>query len=121
VTSTTNRSTRRWTTYALSRRQRELVVNGDNPYLWNLAYPLLGSQDGTFYFENQPNMLDQFLVNKNMAKATSPIKADPTSVHIVRFPGDNVDRALQVAGRVRGVGGRRQRIQPDSPTTSRSR
>jgi Endonuclease/Exonuclease/phosphatase family len=71
----------------LSRRQREVVVNGDNPYLWNLAYPLLGSQDGTFYFENQPNMLDQFLVNKNMAKANSPIKADPTSVQIVRFPG----------------------------------
>ncbi|MBF6339833.1 endonuclease/exonuclease/phosphatase family protein [Nocardia abscessus] len=74
-------------THALSRRQRELVVNGDNPYLWNLAYPLLGSPDGTFYFENQPNMLDQVLVNKNMAKATSPIKADSAAVHIVRFPG----------------------------------
>lgn len=74
-------------THALSRRQRELVVNGANPYLWNLAYPLLGTPDGSFYFENQPNMLDQFLVNKNMAKANSPIKADTKSVEIVRFPG----------------------------------
>ena len=33
-----------------------------------------GQPDGTFYFNNQPNLLDQFLVNKNMADDTSPIR-----------------------------------------------
>ena len=28
--------------------------------------------DGTFYFNNYPNLLDQFLVNKNMAKRRQP-------------------------------------------------
>lgn len=74
-------------THALSRRQSELVINGDNPYLWNLTYPLLGTPDGSFYFENQPNMLDQFLINKNMAKPTMPISADPTTMHLIGFPG----------------------------------
>ncbi len=48
---------------------------------------MLGSPDSTFYFENQPNILDQILVNKNLAKATAAIRADPAAVHIVRFPG----------------------------------
>ncbi len=47
---------------------------------------MLGSPDSTFYFENQPNILDQILVNKNLAKATAAIRADPAAVHIVRFP-----------------------------------
>jgi len=31
--------------------------------------------DGSFYFDNQPNMLDQFLINKNIAIGDAPIKA----------------------------------------------
>jgi Endonuclease/Exonuclease/phosphatase family len=50
-------------------------------------YPLLGKADGSFYFEDQPNMLDQFLVNKNMAKQNSLIKAEPKSAQILRLPG----------------------------------
>ena len=68
-------------------RQRAMVVNARNPLLWNLMYPVLGEPDGSFYFDNQPNLLDQFLVNRNMAKQNSPIKADPNTVAILRFPG----------------------------------
>ena len=30
-------------------------------------WPAAGLPDGSFWFDNQPNVLDQFLVNKNMA------------------------------------------------------
>ena len=43
--------------------------------------------DGTFYFNNEPNLLDQFLVNKNMAKQTMPIRAKPETLTILRVPG----------------------------------
>jgi hypothetical protein len=42
--------------------------------------------DGSFYFDNQPNMLDQFLANKNMAVGDAPIKVDPTTVQILKPP-----------------------------------
>jgi hypothetical protein len=43
--------------------------------------------DGTFYFNNQPNMLDQFLVNKNMAADGSPLRVLAATIDILRFPG----------------------------------
>ena len=46
-----------------------------------------GLPDGTFYFDNHPNMLDQFLVNKNMARDDRPIRAQPETVEILRFAG----------------------------------
>jgi hypothetical protein len=44
-------------------------------------WPNAGLPDGSFYFDNQPNILDQFLVNKNMATGDAPIKADTDTVH----------------------------------------
>jgi predicted extracellular nuclease len=73
--------------HALSSRQRAKVTSArDNPLLWNLMWPIAGTPDGSFYFDNQPNMLDQFLVNKNMATGAAPIKADPATVQILRLP-----------------------------------
>ena len=43
--------------------------------------------DGTFYFNNEPNLLDQFLVNRNMAMQNSPIRARAETAEILRFPG----------------------------------
>jgi hypothetical protein len=74
-------------THALSTRQRQKVMEGDVPRLWNLMWPVLGQPEGTFYFDNQPNQLDQFLANKNMAGADSPIRVEPDSVEIIRFAG----------------------------------
>lgn len=73
--------------HALSTRQREHVVHADSPLLWNLMWPQAGKPDGTFYFNNQPNVLDQFLVNRNMAVVDAAIHADVDSVTILKFPG----------------------------------
>lgn len=77
-------------THALSTRQVNRVLNAEIPLLWNLVWPLMGGRtgqpDGTFYFQNQPNMLDQFLVNQAMTEQ-SPIHVDEASVEILRFPG----------------------------------
>lgn len=73
--------------HALSSRERAKVTSArDNPLLWNLMWPIAGTPDGSFYFDNQPNMLDQFLVNKNMATGNAPIKADPATVQILKPP-----------------------------------
>ncbi len=74
-------------THALSTRQGRRVVQADTPRLWNLMWSDLGLPDGTFYYDNQPNLFDQFLVNKNMAHQDSPIAAHVGSVEILRFPG----------------------------------
>ncbi len=74
--------------HALSTRQRQRVVDGDSPLFWNLSWSVIGDPtDGTFYYENAPNLLDQFLVNKNMARQDSPIRAKPETLEILRFPG----------------------------------
>jgi predicted extracellular nuclease len=71
--------------HALSTRQRNRVVRAEAPLLWNLMWPAAGTPEGTFYFENQPNVLDQFLVNKNMATDAAPIEVQADSVEILRF------------------------------------
>jgi predicted extracellular nuclease len=64
--------------HALSTRQQAKVTSArENRLLWNLMWPIAGLLDGSFYFDNQPNMLDQFLVNKNMATGDAPIKVNP--------------------------------------------
>jgi hypothetical protein len=73
--------------YALSTRQQAKVLGGTSPRLWNLMWDILGRSEGSFFFENFANLLDQFLVNKNMARQTSPIQAMPGSVDILRFQG----------------------------------
>jgi predicted extracellular nuclease len=73
--------------YALGIRQRAKVVGGKIPWFWNLMWDTMGQGEGTFYFENYANLLDQFLIDRNMAVQTSPIRADPATVEIIRFPG----------------------------------
>lgn len=57
--------------HALSTRQRQRVAEGRHTPLLDLTWSLIGDPpDGTFYFNNEPNLLDQFLVNKNMVNGT---------------------------------------------------
>ena len=72
--------------YALSLRSRTRVINGESPYFLNLMWPIMGQSLGTLYYENLPNLFDQFLANKNMLKVNSPIAVMPDSVEIVSFP-----------------------------------
>jgi predicted extracellular nuclease len=73
--------------HALSVRQQRRVLEAETPRFWNLMWPAAGSPDGSFYFNNEPNQLDQFLVNVNMAKKDSPITVHADTVQILRFPG----------------------------------
>ena len=75
------------TVHALSTRQHQKVVDADNPYFWNLMWPLVGSPDGSFYYQGVPNQLDQVLVNKNMICNQAPIKVEPGAAEILRFSG----------------------------------
>lgn len=71
--------------HSLSTRQSLKVVNAaTTPRLWNLMWPLTGRPAGSFYFDNQPNMLDQFLVNKNMIVQGAPVRAVPDSVELIQ-------------------------------------
>ena len=79
--------------HALSTRQRQRVVDADIPLFWNLTWAVIGSPtDGSFHFNNEPNLLDQILVNRNMARQDSPIRARPETLQILRFPGTFVGK-----------------------------
>jgi predicted extracellular nuclease len=74
--------------HALSTRQRAKVFGATTaPRLWNLMWQTEGTGEGTFYFDNFANVLDQFLVNKNMISKENPLRADPDSIQIIRLPG----------------------------------
>jgi Endonuclease/Exonuclease/phosphatase family len=91
--------------YALSTRQRAKVLGGTTPRLWNLMWEILGARTGTFYFDNFANVLDQFLVNKNMISQASPIRARPDSVEIIRFPGMSAKNTYPAPVPFGGMGG----------------
>ena len=74
--------------HALSSRQRQRVLAARTPTFWNLSWSVIGDPaDGTFYFNNEPNLLDQVLVNKNMARQDAAIRVEPDTLQILRFPG----------------------------------
>jgi hypothetical protein len=72
--------------YALSTREHRKVLNGTSPRFWNMMWPAMGARIGSFYFENFSNLLDQFLVDRNMLRSAAPIAAILDSAEIVRFP-----------------------------------
>jgi len=50
--------------------------------MWEAA----GRREGSLYFDNMPNLLDQFLINRNMIVQNRPIKAVEGSARIRAFP-----------------------------------
>ena len=60
--------------YALSTSSTTKVLNARSPRLLNLCWPLLGEASGTHYFDNFPNVLDQFLVSKGILNGKSGFK-----------------------------------------------
>ena len=81
-------------------------------------WPIAGLPDGSFYFDNQPNMLDQFLVNKNMATGDALIKVNPGTAQILKLPA-MVDPGVYPKP-IHTVEWEIRSIRTDSPTTSQS-
>jgi hypothetical protein len=105
--------------HALSTRQRAKVTSArEEPLLWNLMWPIAGAPDGSFYFDTQPNMLDQFLANKNMAVGDAPIKVDPPTVQIFKPPAMVNPGVHRSRSRLRN--GQAGQIRTGSPTTFQS-
>jgi len=72
--------------YALTVQQRAKVLNADSrPLLLNMMWDAAGRREGSLYFDNMPNLLDQFLVNGNMLGPNSPIRAVEDSARIRAF------------------------------------
>lgn len=70
--------------YALSTHAKNKVLRGRKPYLYNLMWELLGSRKGSYYFNSEPQMLDQMLVTKGLLKQNSVFKLqkDKTKIEI---------------------------------------
>ena len=92
------------TQYSRSLRSRDRVVRARTPYFLNLMWPLMDQGIGTFFFNNEPNMLDQFLANDNLLVNGRPIVADPDSVSIDTFPEMIADGVYPVARRFGAMG-----------------
>ena len=62
------------TDYALGTNSKMKVINAQTPRLFNLMWPFLGRGIGTHYYDNFPNVLDQFMVSKGIANGASGFK-----------------------------------------------
>jgi hypothetical protein len=72
--------------YALGVNSLAKVINARSARFYNLMWPLMGQGLASFYYNNFPNMLDQFLGNKNLIKKSGDLQALPETVEILRFP-----------------------------------
>lgn len=60
--------------YALSTSSRMKVINSRTPRLMNLMWPFFGKVAGTYFYDNFPLILDQFMASKEMLKKTGKIR-----------------------------------------------
>lgn len=72
--------------YALTERNREKVMNARTQRFLNLMWPILGAGIGSHYFDNIPNLLDQFLASKPLLKDNAPLRVLRETVEVLRFP-----------------------------------
>lgn len=79
-------SNRSLTEYAQADRNRTKVVYATSPRLLNLMWPMMAQGLGTHYYNNVPNILDQFLVNGGSLKAHSKFKPVEDSARILMYP-----------------------------------
>jgi predicted extracellular nuclease len=74
------------TNYALSTNTIMKVRNSGSPRLYNLMWPLMGNGLGSFYYDNFPNMLDQFLVSRGFLNNDAAMQVKSNTVRIETFP-----------------------------------
>jgi endonuclease/exonuclease/phosphatase family metal-dependent hydrolase len=74
------------TEYALATTSiLKVRLSKEAPRLYNLMWPAMSQGRGTFYFENFPNFLDQFMISKGIALGNKITVVD-NSVQIIAFP-----------------------------------
>lgn len=74
------------TDYALASGAATNVIYARNARLFNLMWPLSGKAAGTFYFNNYPMMIDQFMVTKALIKSNGKIRiAEDESGYLVKI------------------------------------
>ena len=73
------------TDYALAGNSAAKVRNSRSPRLYNLMWPYLGHGAGTHYFDNFPNVLDQFWVSRGIVNGRSGFSVEEGSVKIEMF------------------------------------
>jgi hypothetical protein len=72
--------------HAMGERTRSKVTRARSPKFLNLMWPHLGEGKGTHFYNNNPGMLDQFLVAKGLLTGNSNMFVLMDTVKIVSFP-----------------------------------
>ena len=79
-------SNRSITEYALGTTSMlKVKLSKEAPRLYNLMWPIMAQGSGTFYYDNFPNFLDQFMISKGIISG-SKIRIKDGSVKIITFP-----------------------------------
>ena len=52
----------------------------------NLMWPVPGRGEGTHYYNNSAGVLDQMLASRGVLVQSSPIRVQPNTIEVVRFP-----------------------------------
>ncbi len=72
--------------HALGSDSRTRVTRAQSPKFLNLMWPILGKGLGTHYYNNDTQVLDQFLASKGLLTGNSGIRVLPESVEVFRPP-----------------------------------
>ena len=75
------------TEYALSTISRYKVIYGRNPYLYNLMWELIGERVGSYVYDSEPLIIDQFLIPKGIVIGGGKFRVEKNSVKIELFDG----------------------------------
>ena len=73
--------------YALSVRDRNKVVRGSNPHLYELMWPIMGQRKASYVYGGRPIMLDQFMVSKGIAKKSGKYAFDENNIRLEVYDG----------------------------------
>ncbi len=74
------------TEYALATANMLKVTESEKASrLYNLMWPIMAQGLGTFYYDNFPNFLDQFMISRGITESHK-LSVTDNSVQIIRFP-----------------------------------
>jgi endonuclease/exonuclease/phosphatase family metal-dependent hydrolase len=72
--------------HARSYRTHAKVTRASSPALLNLMWPTGGALKGTHFHDNQPGVLDQFLVSKGLLTGRSGFTVEPDATVVLDLP-----------------------------------